>query len=352
MKKILPKLALALLPVALYLALFIAFEPNNYFGLRKTASSGSPIARLRAYENNPQTAVILGDSRMAHFDMALVEQTAGRAFSNAAYGGASLEESIDEFYFLYGENPSIDTVVLGVSFYTLNNAYRPANRMKTVATQLKDPSAYVFNLEYNINMLTVLKDTLLGRPAVDAKETAAHSDAEYRDEQGGTLPIRNNLIDYAATLYANCAAQGISLLPPRTYGAPTAEGIAQLSNPLAMLRAMESATPADSKFAVNETALARLLELASFCRQNGVELTVVLPPMHESVRTLVCAPLRIDDAMRPVLDALHASGARVLDYEWDDAPDYSDAQYYDGFHLDTTYGLPEWTKTLFGEVAA
>ena len=32
MKKILPKLALALAPIALYLAVFVAFEPNNYFG--------------------------------------------------------------------------------------------------------------------------------------------------------------------------------------------------------------------------------------------------------------------------------------------------------------------------------
>ena len=37
-----------------------------------------------------------------------------------------------------------------------------------------------------------------------------------------------------------------------------------------------------------------------------------------------------------------------MDYEWggscitDD-----DRQFYDGFHLDTRYGLPQWTETLF-----
>ena len=50
MKKIIPKLALALAPIVLYLAVFVAFEPNNYFGLRATGSDNSPISRIRAFE--------------------------------------------------------------------------------------------------------------------------------------------------------------------------------------------------------------------------------------------------------------------------------------------------------------
>ena len=350
MKKILPKLALALLPLALYFAVFIAFEPNNYFGLRKNGSTNSPIARIRAYEEAPHSAIILGDSRMAHFDMALVNEAAGRPYANVAYGGAGLDESIDEFYYLYAQNPSIDTVVFGLSFYTLNEAYKPFNRMKTVETQLANPAAYVFNLEYNINTLTVLGErigyALRGEPYEDAEETAQHTAAEYTDANGTALPFRSNLIDYAATLYGNCAAKGVSLLPPRTYGA---DGM--LTNAAALAAAMRGATFADSKFAVNEDGLARLAALATFCAQHGVALTFVLPPMDESVRALVCEPLGIDTAMQPALDALAATGAQVLDYEWTNAPDYPDTAYYDGFHLDTRHGLPEWTKTLFHEVA-
>lgn len=309
MKKIFPKLALALLPMAVYLAVFLAFEPNNYFGLRRQSSGNSPIARIRAYEQNPQKNIILGDSRMAHFDMALVEKTYGAPFANVAYGGASLDESIDEFYYLYSENPSIRRVVLGVSFYTLNENYRTASRMATVETQLKNPAAYVFNLEYNINTLTVIGDKLANRP--DVEETAEHTPAEYVDASGAPLPFRQNLIDYAETIK------------------PVCEG-----------------------FSVNEKALARLLKLADFCMRSGVQLTIVLPPMDESVRTLVCEPLGIDKGMEPVLAQLAASGAQVLDYEWANAPAYTDTQYYDGFHLDTRHGLPQWTQTLFSEVAS
>lgn len=47
MKNILKKLALLAIPVLLWLAFFIAFEPNNYFGLKASATSSQPVARVR-----------------------------------------------------------------------------------------------------------------------------------------------------------------------------------------------------------------------------------------------------------------------------------------------------------------
>lgn len=303
------KLALALLPVAAWLCFFIAFEPNDYFGLRGEGSLNAPVSRIRAYENDMTNNVILGDSRMAHFDMELVEEVSGKAWSNVSYGGASLDESIDEFYYLYELNPDIQNVVFGVSFYTLNNNYRTVNRMATVKTQLENPAAYLFNLEYNINALTVFKDeVLLGLP--DVEETAEHTPDEYVDENGGALPFRSDLIDYAEN----------------------------------------SLAPVCENYAVNEAALERLLELAAFCEEHGVNFTVVFPPMDESVRVLVAQPNGIDDTMADVLARLADAGVRVLDYEWENDPGYPDTAYYDGFHLDTVHGLPEWTKTLFTEV--
>lgn len=303
------KLALALLPVAAWLCFFIAFEPNDYFGLRGEGSLNAPVSRIRAYENDMTDNVILGDSRMAHFDMELVEEVSGEAWSNVSYGGASLDESIDEFYYLYELNPDIQNVVFGVSFYTLNNNYRTVNRMATVKTQLENPAAYLFNLEYNINALTVFKDeVLLGLP--DVEETAEHTPDEYVDENGEALPFRSDLIDYAEN----------------------------------------SLAPVCENYAVNEAALERLLELAAFCEEHGVNFTVVFPPMDESVRVLVAQPNGIDGAMADVLARLADAGVRVLDYEWENDPGYPDTAYYDGFHLDTVHGLPEWTKTLFTEV--
>ncbi len=349
MKKLLFKIALALLPVIMYLAIFIMFEPNNYFGLQQNSSTNSPIARIRAYEAQPYNTIILGDSRMAHFDMQLVSETYDAQVSNVAYGGAGLAESIDEFYYLYEKNPNIENVVFGLSFYTINSAYNPVNRMKTVETQLKNPVAYIFNLEYNVNTITVLTQrisyALRSMPYDDVLATANHTPDEYVDDDGDLL-FRQDLIDYAVTLYTNCADGGVNVLPVREYDEEN-----NLTNAREITDYIEqNITSEHSKFSVNEEQLQNLLNMAEFCADNNINLTFVLPPMDESVRKLVCEPLGIDTAMQPVLSALNESGANVLDYEWENSPNYSDTYYYDGFHLDVVHGLPEWTLTLFTEV--
>ncbi len=349
MKKMFIKLALAILPVAIYLAIFIAFEPNNYFNLKQNSSTNSPIARIRAYEADMQSTIILGDSRMAHFDMELAQTTAGTDISNVAYGGAGLAESIDEFYYLYSLNPDIENVIFGLSFYTLNKNYNPVNRMQTVETQLKNPVAYIFNLEYNVNTITVLTQrisyALRGEEYDDVLATAQHTQEEYEDKQG-ELSHRKDLIDYAVTLYTNCADGGTAILPKREYSENS-----ELLNAREITDFIsQNITADDTKFEINEQELDNLLKLAQFCEQNEISLTFVLPPMDDSVRELVCEPLGIDIAMQSALSSLGNSGAQVLDYEWDNAPNYDDTAYYDGFHLDVVYGLPQWTQQLFSEV--
>ena len=50
MKNILKKLALLCIPVVVWFVFFAAFEPNNYFGLKASATSSQPVARVRAYQ--------------------------------------------------------------------------------------------------------------------------------------------------------------------------------------------------------------------------------------------------------------------------------------------------------------
>jgi len=70
----------------------------------------------------------------------------------------------------------------------------------------------------------------------------------------------------------------------------------------------------------------------------------------------VCVPFGIDTAMQQdVLPRLHAWAAEygfaVLDYEWENRPDFDDdTQFFDGFHLDEVHGLPQWVDMLFTEL--
>ena len=108
MKNILKKMALLAVPVVVWFAFFAAFEPNNYFGLKASATSSQPVARVRAYQQAPGQNLILGDSRLAHFDMALVDSLSGQEWQNLAFGGASLKETLDlADYVLDSDNPEI-----------------------------------------------------------------------------------------------------------------------------------------------------------------------------------------------------------------------------------------------------
>lgn len=314
MKNILKKLALLAIPVLVWLAVFIAFEPNNYFGLKASTGSSQPVARVRAYQQHPGTRLILGDSRLAHFDMDLVEQVSGQSWQNLSFGGASLKETLDLADYLLASGNEVDTLLIGLSFYTLNEGYN-TDRFATLEETLDNPLAYCLNLEYNVNALTVLMDTLKGTP--DTIESGDWVRSDYLADDGTLLPLHRKLYDYPATI-----------------------------------------TPKCRNWTLNETQMNRLRTLGDACNARGVELIVVLPPMADNVRSEVCDEFGITQVMEndvlPTLRAWSAEGAfTLLDYEWGtNCITDDDTQFFDGFHLDERYGLPDWTRELFTDLSA
>ena len=312
MKSICKKLALLAIPVLLWLAFFIAFEPNNYFGLKASATSSQPVARVRAYQQAPGQNLILGDSRLAHFDLALVQEVSGQEWQNLAFGGASLKESLDLADYILQSGHEVDRLLLAVSFYTLNEGYN-TDRFATLETTLNNPLAYCFNLEYNVNALTAAMDTLRGTP--DTIESGDWGPADYLADDGTVLSLHRKLYDYPAIITPKCKA-----------------------------------------WALNETQLEHLYRVADACRERGIALTVVMPPMAQNVRTEVCDAFGITQAMQDtVLPALHTAadtyGFTLLDYEWQGSCiTDDDTQFFDGFHLDERYGLPDWTRQLFEDM--
>lgn len=327
MKNICKKLALLALPVLAYLAFFIAFEPNNYFGLKSAAGSTQPVARIKAYEEQPGEYLILGDSRLAHFDLALADQASGKNWQNLAFGGASLRETIDlANYILDSGNPTQE-LVLGLSFYTLNASY-DTDRMSALEDTLNNPLAYIFNLEYNVNALTGFTNwlgwakgrltgtvTMSWAEAQVEHETGDWGPEDYIGDNGEALPLHRLLAVYPAVI-----------------------------------------TPKCENWQLNTEMLAQLEALAARCAAEGVKLTIVLPPMADNVKTEVCDVFGITEGMQPALQQLASwqstYGVTVIDHEWADRPAFEqDRQFFDGFHLDTVYGLPQWTQQLFGLLA-
>ncbi|MDD4849631.1 MAG: hypothetical protein PHO10_02900 [Gemmiger sp.] len=312
MKNILRRVALLLVPVLVWFAFFVAFEPNNYFGLKPTASSTQPVARVRAYQQAPGTRLILGDSRLAHLDLGLVAQVSGQSWQNLAFGGASLKETLDLANYLLDTGNQVEELLVELSFYTLNTHYN-TDRFATLEDTLQNPLAYCFNLEYNVNALTVFMDTLKNTP--DTIESGDWTAADYQGDDGTTLPLHKKLYDYPAVIAPKCQNWALS------------------------------------------SYFYELEALAARCRAAGITLTVVLPPMADNVLTEICQPYGIDAAMADtVLPQLRAWAAEygftLLDYEWQNRPEFDDdKQFFDGFHLDERYGLPGWTTQLFTDMA-
>lgn len=305
MGRILKKLALLALPVALWLCFFIAFEPNNYFGLKSTASSSQPVARVRAYEQHPGQNLILGDSRLAHLKLE------GGDWQNLAFGGASLQEGLDLAEYILESGHEVDTILFELSFYTLNAHYN-TDRFAALEKTLHNPLAYCLNLEYNVNALTVFLDTVRGTP--DTIESGDWSAPDYFDADGSPIPLHRRLYDYPALIAPKC-----------------------------------------ENWALNDTQYARLRPLAEECAARNIRLVFVLPPMAENVKTEICDRYDITPAMDALLPDLQAlceeTGATLLDYEWSsNCITDDDKQFFDGFHLDEKYGLPDWQDELFQDV--
>ena len=312
MAHILKRMALLLAPVYLWLAFFVAFEPNNYFGLKGDTDSSQPVARVRAYQQAPGRSLIIGDSRLAHFDMDLVREVSGRDWQNLAFGGASLRESLDLAEFVLDSGHPVEEILFELSFYTVNANY-DTDRFSTLEETLNNPLAYCLNLEYNVNALTMFMNTLNNTP--DTIESGDWGPADYLDEAGNGIPLHRKLYEYPALIEDKCRS-----------------------------------------WSANETELERLGQLARRCGEENVALTIVLPPMAGNVRTEICQVYGIEDAMTGQVLPLLAQwsreyGCTVLDYEWGGSCiTDEDTQFFDGFHLDEKYGLPDWTRQLFADL--
>lgn len=312
MANIIKKLALLAIPVAVWFCFFVAFEPNNYFGLKTAASSSQPVARVRAYEQHPGENLILGDSRLAHFDMASAEQASGKAWQNLAFGGASLQETLDLADFILDSGNPVDTMLFELSFYTLNAHYN-TDRFAALQKTLDNPLAYCLNLEYNVNALTVFMDTVKGTP--DTIESGDWGPADYLTADGTSIPLHLKLYEYPSVIAPRC-----------------------------------------ENWALNTAQYARLRTLAERCKERGIALIFVTPPMAELVRTEVCDRYGISEAMAGVLPDIQAlcdeTDATLLEYEWSGSCiTDDDTQFFDGFHLDERYGLPDWQRELFTAIA-
>ena len=306
MFKLVKKLALIALPIVIYFGIFIYFEPYNYFNLRHDEYvDDSAIVRVRRYSHEPSDIVVLGDSRMAHFDTALASRYAGEDVKMLSFGGASLNESMDLLEFAIETNPDLHTVYFGVSFYTLNENYYK-DRMSHIKTIATNPFAYMLNFNYNIEMLNEIKFALMGIKNVAEKDEGHWDESDYLNEDGTPRKYRKNLEEFAVNAIR-----------------PVCDG-----------------------YIFDTRDMERYIELMKLCQEKGIKTYTVLPPVDVSIKDLVIDYLDLSQYIFTFISEV-SPYTTVLNYEYPEEPIFTQDEFYDGLHLDVVKGLPGFTQMLF-----
>ena len=146
----------------MWLAFFIAFEPNNYFGLKADTIPASRWPLSARYQQDPGRSLIVGDSAWPILICAC-GGSLRRSWQNLAFGGASLRESIDLANFVLSSGHEVDEILFELSFYTVNDGY-DTDRFSALEETLVNPLAYCLNLEYNVNALTMFMNWVRNTP--------------------------------------------------------------------------------------------------------------------------------------------------------------------------------------------
>jgi len=161
MKRFFRKLFLVCLPFVCYAACIVLIDPSNYFNFShlfpdtvKTKVANPILPKLLDYARNPVPNIMIGDSRMASLSAADVSRTAGEDFFNFSFGGSSLNEMIDVFWYA-SSKAHLRHVYIGLNFSHYSD-YNFNDRVSIASSLQNNPLLYLTNR----TVLTSSWDTL------------------------------------------------------------------------------------------------------------------------------------------------------------------------------------------------
>ncbi len=179
MEKFIRDLFLFSIPLIVYLLVILCIDPYNYLGNHSLIKSQkkSNIAntvephlfKLINFENHPKRNVVLGDSR----SNGLYGQIQSDKWANMSYGGASLEEIIDTFWWIT-ERWSADTILVGINLNLYNKYNRRFWIQETIARKSNffsyAFSKYTFKSAWLYLKSAIKKEDYSIRPTHSSKE--------------------------------------------------------------------------------------------------------------------------------------------------------------------------------------
>jgi hypothetical protein len=169
--------------------------------------------KLPAYIRNPAPNVLLGDSQMSRLPDGAITEITGQRYSNLAYGGGTLRESISTFWFA-SQKVKLQKVFFGMSFADYN-AY-PRDRVIQAEEMVRNPALYFLNsdvletTEYDVADAMFHHHTNL-LPQV-SKEAFWASQLQYLSTRYKRFASPGTLREDIRRIVEYCSARGISIV--------------------------------------------------------------------------------------------------------------------------------------------
>ncbi len=299
MKRLVKKTAIFLIPFICMFTLFFAFETSDYFGLRGNPTYNSrPISSMRQVLMNHPSRVVLGDSRIANTNTDYVKEISGLDYTMLGFGGASLADCIDLFWFA-AENTNLKEVVFSINFYSAWGEQHSI-RIPPVIERATHVSEYVQHINYWIEAgfsakcsVINLFGKVLNHPKwiIYPEDPTDYNAVQDIPKERG-VKYRKNLEDYAAIINKNLP--DVWCITCETYQ--------------------------------------QLFEIADYCNVNDIHLIFVFPPVQDSIYELVIETRGFGEEIDKLKSNL-MKVADVYDMQFRNAFSADEDNFYDGFHL-------------------
>lgn len=295
MKKLYLRVALLLIPVLLYCAIFFANDPYGYFKHSNVPESTSTLTgKMLDYRNGQYNAIIIGDSRIVGYDVSELSTATGYQYVNMSYGGCMTEEMVQLLtWCIENQTVPIQKIIVVTSFYNMNQMIQQ-DRVTSTKKIIENPLTYAFSFE---NLTAMLKKITTSSDKTDTGNTKAEKTAE---EKAANFETHKQ----------------------------------------SMLKYLNS-------FSYDQEVIQELAELCTDCQRSGIDVRIVLPPWWEGYYSLLA-----EHQLLSILDEYKSQLSQhviVYDFENEDCPinqNYDDFTDYSHFRGES---LIRFLKVIEGE---
>lgn len=188
MKKFIINCALLGIPFVIYGILVAIIDPYNYRNMNKGADRQMKediayviephLLRMTKFHNNPTDKVVLGDSRSNGLYVRIEScDSVYKGWSNLAYGGSSLQEVIETFWWATKEI-KLDTVLMGINL-NLYNKYNKKFWVQETIERRENFFSYAFN-RYTLQATMLTLEGYLSDENVVAYEPPSSKEEFWR----------------------------------------------------------------------------------------------------------------------------------------------------------------------------